>query len=105
MSLQWRHLGGVKLAALDPNFDLRDEVSPANTKLRAQDYLDAATVFRVGKRFEFRIGVNNVLDRQPPLVVSNTAGGGGPFNGDTYPEWYDPLGRYIFASASVDLNP
>ena len=29
LSLRWRHLGGVKLAALDPKFNLTDEVSPA----------------------------------------------------------------------------
>ena len=101
LSLQWRHLGGVKLAALDPKFNLTDQVSPAYTKLRTQNYFDVATVFRVRKGFELRLGVNNVLDRQPPLVVGNTAAGDGPFNGNTYPEWYDPLGRYAFASLSV----
>jgi iron complex outermembrane receptor protein len=105
LSLQWRHLGGVKLAALDPKFNLTDEVSPAYTTLRAQDYLDVATVFRIRKGFELRLGVNNVLDRQPPLVVGNTAAGDGPFNGNTYPQWYDPLGRYVFASLSVALKP
>ena len=79
-------MGGVKLAALDPKFNLTDEVSPAYTKLRPQDYFDVATVFRVRKRFELRLGVNNVLDRQPPLVVSNTAAGDGPYNANTYPD-------------------
>jgi hypothetical protein len=46
-----------------------------------------------------------VLDRQPPLVVSNTAAGDGPFNADTYPEWYDPLGRYVFASVAIQFKP
>ena len=105
VSLQWRHVGGVKLAALDPRFNLTDEVSPANTKLRSQDYFDVAAVLRLKQPFELRIGVNNVLDRRPPLVVSNTAAGGGPFNADTYPGWYDPLGRYVFASLSVALHP
>jgi len=105
LSLQWRHLSGVKLAALDPRFNLTDEVSPGNAKIRPQDYFDAVTVFRVRKRFELRLGVSNLLDRRPPLVVSNTAGGDGPFNGNSYPQWYDPLGRYIFASIAVGLNP
>lgn len=105
LSLQWRHTGGVKLAALDPKFNLTDEVSPGYTKLRAQDYFDVATVFRVPKGFELRLGVNNVLDRQPPLVVSNTAAGDGPYNANTYPTWYDPLGRYIFASLAVAFKP
>ena len=105
LSLQWRHMDGVKLAALDPKFNLTDDVSPANTKLGPRDYLDVAAVFRLKRRFELRLGVNNLLDRQPPLVVSNTAAGGGPSNGNTYPEWYDPLGRFIFASLSVDFKP
>jgi outer membrane receptor protein involved in Fe transport len=105
LSLQWRHLGGVKLAALDPNFNLTDEVSPAYSTLRSQDYFDLASVFRIRNGLEVRIGVNNVLDRQPPLVVSNTAAGDGPYNGNTYPEWYDPLGRYIFASVTAAFKP
>jgi len=105
LSLQWRHLGGVRLAALDPKFNLTDEVSPAYAKLRAADYFDVTTAFRVRKGFEFRLGVNNVLDRQPPLIIGNTAAGNGPFNGNTYPEWYDPLGRYVFASVAVELKP
>jgi len=105
LSLQWRHMAGAKLAALDPKFNLMDDVSPANTKLQTQNYIDVVTVFRVRKRFEFWLGVNNVFDRQPPLVVSNTAAGGGPFNGNTYPGWYDPLGRFIFASVAVDFKP
>lgn len=105
LSVQWRNLGSVKLAAADPKFNLTDEVSPGHTKLRAQDYFDAAAVLRLKRQFELRLGVNNLLDRQPPLVVSNTAAGDGPFNANTYPEWYDPLGRYVFASLSVALEP
>ena len=99
LSLQWRHMSGVKLAALDPKFNLTDKVSPANTKLGAQDYLDVAARLQDQKAVRVSPRRKQVLDRQPPLVVSNTAAGGGPVNGNTYPEWYDPLGRYIFASA------
>ena len=105
LSLQWRHVGSVKLAALDPRFNLTDEVSPGHTRLRPQNYFDVAAVFGVRKGLDLRLGVNNALDRQPPLVVSNTAAGDGPFNGNTYPGWYDPLGRYIFAAVAADLKP
>ena len=105
LSLQWRHIGGVRLAALDPKFHLSGQVSPAYSKLRAQDYFDVATAFTVRKRFELRFGVNNLLDRQPPLVISNTAAGGGPYNANTYPPWYDPLGRFVFASVTVAFKP
>jgi iron complex outermembrane receptor protein len=105
LSLHWRHIGGVKLAALDPKFNLTNDISPGHTKLRAQDYFDVATVFKIQKRFEFRLGVNNVFDRQPPLIVRNTAAGGGPASGNTYPEWYDALGRYVFASLTANFRP
>ena len=105
LSLQWRHMGGAKLAGLDPKFNLTDEVSPGHTRLRAQNYFDLTTGFRIHKRLELRLGVNNIFDRQPPLVVGNTAAGSGLFNNNTYPEWFDVLGRYLFASVVVDFKP
>jgi outer membrane receptor protein involved in Fe transport len=105
LSFQWRRIGSVKLAALDPKFKLTDEVSPAYTRLPAQDYFDIRTALKLHKGIELRFGVNNVLDRQPPLVISNTAAGDGPINANTYPEWYDPLGRFVFASVGIDLKP
>ena len=105
LSVQWRHIGGVRLAALDPKFGLTNSVSSANTELRAQGYFDAATAFRVGKRLELRLGANNILDRQPPLVVRNTAAAAGLVNGNSYPELYDALGRYVFASVTVNFRP
>ena len=105
LSVQWRHTGGVKLAALDPKFNLTDEIVPGYTKLRAQDYFDIAAMFRLRTGVEFRLGVNNLFDRQPPLVVSNSAAGDGPYNANTYPTWYDPLGRYIFASLALAFKP
>jgi len=80
-------------------------VSAANTKLPVQDYFDLVSRFRIRKELELRLGVNNIFDRQPPLVVRNTAAGGGPANGNTYPEWYDALGRYLFASAMINFRP
>ena len=104
-SLQWRRVGEVKLAALNPQFNMSDNISPANTKLQPQDYLDFATLFRARKGLELRFGVNNLLDRQPPLIVGNTAAGSSLFNNNTYPEWFDTLGRYVFASVAVALKP
>ena len=105
LSLNWRHTSAVTLAALNPNFNLMKSVSAANTKLPVQDYFDLVSRFRIRKELELRLGVNNIFDRQPPLVVRNTAAGGGPANGNTYPEWYDALGRYLFASAMINFRP
>ena len=105
LSLAWRRVGAVKLAALDPAFNMTDNVSAGYTRLRPQGYFDVAALFSVWNGFDLRVGVNNLLDRQPPLIIGNTAAGDGPFSGNTYPEWYDPLGRFMFASIAVAIKP
>lgn len=102
LSLHWRHIGSMKLASID----LRPEipVHAADAKLRAFDYFDLTGVVRVGPKFTLRAGVNNIFDRQPPVFVGNF-----PFaacyrgcNGNTYPQLYDPLGRFLFIAATVN---
>ena len=50
-------------------------------------------------------GVNNLLDKDPPLLSSGglTSGITGPLNGNTFPGVYDPLGRYIFVGGTLKL--
>ncbi|HYX47846.1 MAG TPA: TonB-dependent receptor, partial [Sphingomicrobium sp.] len=105
LSFQWRRIGSVTLAALDPKFKLSNEVSPGHAKVPAQNYFDVTAAFELKKGVQFRLGVNNLLDRQPPLIISNTAAGDGPINANTYPEWYDPLGRFVFASLALAFAP
>jgi outer membrane receptor protein involved in Fe transport len=44
-----------------------------------------------------RLGINNVLDNDPSITTSVGTTG----NGNTYPQVYDALGRYLFAGATV----
>jgi outer membrane receptor protein involved in Fe transport len=44
--------------------------------------------------------VNNVLDADPPISDNVGAGSG---NGNTYPQVYDALGRWVFAGVTVDF--
>jgi len=46
------------------------------------------------------MGVNNILDRQPPISTELPAGFG---SGNTYPQVYDAMGRYIFAGVTLDF--
>ena len=62
--------------------------------------------WNVDKNFTIRGGVNNMFDRDPPLV-SSTAGAfpaiAGPAigNGNTYPQAYDTLGRNFFVNITA----
>ncbi len=111
-SIQWRYVGKVKaetvssFAALNPD-GLTDHAGPG-TRISAYNYIDAVLSFNLEEMFQFRLGVNNLFDKEPPLVTSG--GGGtpnlcptGPCNGNTYPATYDTLGRYIFAGVTLDF--
>lgn len=98
ISLNWRHTGKMDLepiAELPPPGPLVDRIT-------AQNFFDLSALFRVQRRFAFRVGVNNIFDREPPLVLSQ--GCISQFcNGNTFPQWYDPLGRFLFAGFTVNF--
>jgi outer membrane receptor protein involved in Fe transport len=111
VSLQWRMVGKVKAETLEDNETLHGDI-PLDPGLHidAQHYFDLATTYRFGDHYEFRLGVNNILDNDPPLVTGGSAALGGsnlcpagPCNGNTYPGTWDALGRYIYAGVSLDF--
>ena len=60
----------------------------------------------VGRNFSWRLGVNNLLDKEPPLVTSGSGRFGasaGASNGNTFPGTYDALGRYIYTGVTLDF--
>ena len=63
-----------------------------------EDYLDLSMRYRVGDRFEFFGGVNNLFDNAPPLLGFRM---GGPVN--TSEASYDVVGRRYFVGASVSF--
>ena len=111
LSLQWRYFGKVKADSLSDNPTLHgDFVFDPGSHLNAQDYFDLATSFTFGDHYNFRLGVNNLLDRIPPLTTSGNAGRAGsnqcptgPCNGNTWPGVYDALGRFIYAGVTLDF--
>ena len=54
------------------------------------------TTFEI-KKIELRGGINNLLDRDPPLLDNTIVGGGSP---NTY-STYDMLGREVFMAFTV----
>jgi outer membrane receptor protein involved in Fe transport len=51
-----------------------------------------------------RVGCNNVLDKDPPLIdTANTGGNSIYAESNTYPSVYDVAGRYLFANLTIDF--
>ncbi|MGN6154730.1 MAG: TonB-dependent receptor domain-containing protein [Sphingomicrobium sp.] len=99
VSTQWRHFSGVNCDQV--NFPAECG-APANSRISAQDYFDLAFTARLAQRLNLRIGANNILDREPPLI-GGEAGIPVFASGNTYPQIYDALGRYLFAGFTVDF--
>jgi outer membrane receptor protein involved in Fe transport len=94
LSLTWRHLG--KVVGVEGANDPFPENRIDHT-LSAQDYFDLAANWAVTEKAAVTLGVNNFLDDDPPL--SATVGVTG--NGNTFPQTYDALGRYVFLRATL----
>jgi outer membrane receptor protein involved in Fe transport len=97
-SLTWRYIGSVKLDNNDAdptlNFAKFGQYNYFNAQIPSYGYLDLAATWTVGEHLEVRGGINNMLDKDPPLAtVVITAGGAA----NTY-STYDQLGRQIFVA-------
>ncbi len=91
LSLTWRHLDSVKGFGFDP--------ARIDYELPSQDYFDLSANWAITEKAGVTLGINNVLDDDPPL--SATVGTTG--NGNTFPQTFDALGRYVFVRATFDF--
>jgi iron complex outermembrane receptor protein len=99
MTLGWRYVSSVKIAQTSTQPALAGSYSAVNRKLNARSYFDLSTAYTVREDLTFRVGVNNLFDKDPPLTTTAAIEDGG--NGNTYPQFYDAAGRYLFLSANV----
>ena len=100
VSASWRYYDSVDIAATSDNPKLTGGFSEINKTLDSQNYFDLSGSWQVRENATLRLGVNNIFDREPPLSAAVGAGFG---NGNTFPQVYDSLGRYVFAGATVDF--
>jgi outer membrane receptor protein involved in Fe transport len=101
-SAAWRYISGVKVDRSSSDANLSGTVYPGDNHFNAFSYFDLSASWRVKDKYTFRVGANNVMDVQPPLVgTSNSLGTFG--NGNTYPQVYDALGRYLFVGLTADF--
>jgi len=86
---RWRYFGGI-------DYDgSTDTIAQANMS-ESQSYFDLNAVFTFMDNHDVTIGVNNVLDEEPPMV-----GGTLTTNANTIAGFYDTLGRFMYAKATM----
>lgn len=110
----YRHKAGVTWSSIDGKYSLtgtwryysevdldgNSDPTSINASLDSQNYLDLSGRYNVLENTTLRLGVNNIMDEDPPL---SSVVGTAPGNGNTYPQVYDAFGRYIFIGATMDF--
>ncbi len=107
LSAQWRHVAGTALDFNTSNPALHNPLAPDidDARIPAYNYFDLSGEWRIRDRMTLHAGVNNVFDKDPPIVDSSSFGISAPAfgNGNTYPQVYDSLGRTIFIGITADF--
>jgi iron complex outermembrane receptor protein len=96
VSLNWRYLDGVVEEPGGQAF------LPAFSTIGSYSYFDLAGQWRFNDMLRFNLTVDNVLDKDPPLV-GNTIGGTTFNNGNTFPQFYDVVGRFYTLGVTVSF--
>jgi outer membrane receptor protein involved in Fe transport len=96
-----RFISSVQIETLSSNPLLTGGTAATDRKLGARSYFDLAAVWTIDKTFTLRGGVNNIFDRDPPIVDSTIADPAIFGNGNTFPQIYDTLGRLVFMNLTA----
>ncbi|MDH7641085.1 TonB-dependent receptor domain-containing protein [Sphingomonas oryzagri] len=104
LSLRWRYIGNTKIDYLssDPDLNAPASVRPGSAKIKAYNYFDLTAQMPIANKYTFTVGVQNIFDKSPPLIGTDSL----PAvygNGNTFPQVYDALGRYLYVGITLDL--
>jgi iron complex outermembrane recepter protein len=102
ISLRWRFEGKTKDFRIDNIFNGRDRIGtdPAllpKPFLGSISYFDLTLGYDVDERLSLNFGVNNLLDKKPPVIGSAAE------QANTLPSFFDVLGRDFFVSARMSF--
>jgi outer membrane receptor protein involved in Fe transport len=101
LSLNWRYIGKVKLDQNEDNETLHfariGVFNFFNAEIPAYNYLDVSGSWGFREGMQLRFGVNNIADKNPPIVTSEFVAGG---DANTYGA-YDQLGRQAFVAVTM----
>ena len=103
LSGNWRYLSATKFERTSSDADLAGPFFINDARVKAQSYFDLAATVRVADKFTYRMGVNNVLDKTPPILSATASPIGSFGNGNTYPGIYEAVGRYLFVGLTIDM--
>lgn len=99
LSVQWRHSAAVKFDLNTQNPILNSPCGgpcgdAPDARIGAYDYFDLALTWTLNPQAEIRAGIDNMFDRDPPIIDSTIFG---------VPLGYDLLGRTMFLAYTLKV--
>ena len=96
VGMRWRHVGEMDYVDNNGNPLATDQLLVNNgNKLSSVNYFDISGSFFLTDNIEITAGMNNVADKEPPMVGATLVLNANSVGG------YDQLGRYVFANLNV----
>jgi len=115
IGLRWRYIGSAAAEQTSSNPQLAGNALPFTSHISAYNWIDLQGSLALGKIVRMQLGINNILDKDPPIVNSNGGGyasecpniatgpSGSSCNGNTWPGTYDAMGRYVFVHLTAQF--
>jgi len=94
----WRYVSAVDLEPLAN--DPKNPFQPQFSHIAAYNYIDLSGVYNYSKNLRFNVSVSNLANKKPP-IVGGTIATTSMDSGNTFPQSYDAIGRYITFGASL----
>jgi iron complex outermembrane receptor protein len=95
-SLRWRHLPSIV-----PEGTIR--TTARYTETPSYDVFDVSGRYTFAGKWELRFGIDNLLDKEPPIVNQRTVNERYTQTGVTNPAFYDVLGRRYFVGMKMQF--
>jgi outer membrane receptor protein involved in Fe transport len=105
LSVAWRMVGALRYESSSSDIALTNPPVNFNQRVKPQHYIDLAATYSLMDAVNLRAGVNNVFDKDPPIIPTGLgACPGRSCAGNTYPGTWDYMGRYLYAGMTVDFK-
>jgi iron complex outermembrane receptor protein len=106
ISLNWRYIGPTNVDINEGNSAFTGVTGGlkdiADARIHPYSYFDLSGSVTVMENFTLRVGVTNLMDKDPPIVDQLSLGVNAQYgSGNTFPGLYDVLGRTIFAGITA----
>jgi len=102
LGLAWRYISGASVQTTGSAANNAGNFLPVNEHINAFNYFDLNGSWQITKNVKLSMTVNNLFDKQPPLVGTGIGPGAVNF-GNTFPTAYDIIGRRYTATVQANF--